>query len=438
MSLINNVAAVQWRKQFHDPDHFISAGELLKKFRFVSANEFKRDLRRLILSNFPEPEKVAFYVERELQRVRPHWPYKRSDGREVINRSHGRVAIRMYKEVSSVRGPNLPKRWTAAGSAVQAVRSPNSIRQEVGSEGVVAALVSKLCVTNSSRFVMNPHTTALRRIGVKHLVVVTDFVGSGDRACDMLDSLWRVASVRSWVSSGYRKLTVLCYSGTDQGMRKVRRHPCNPSIVQVRTCPTVSGSFGDAMANVMTELCKKFPPGADLPLGYKDTGALIAFEHSCPNNVPAMFTLTERSKARAWTALFPKRSSDVFSESAIEYSDKDDHAEALESLRCGNIARNSIFIESSPEQRAMITLLAALYRGRRNSEDLVSATGLSFVTLLDSTARAQQNFLMTASGRLTASGFSLIAELNDLPVRPVPVPNEAKNNYYPVSLRAPF
>ncbi|WP_156396511.1 phosphoribosyltransferase-like protein [Noviherbaspirillum sp. Root189] len=437
MSILKSEAAVLWRQQFKEPDDFVAAGQLLKKFKFVTATEFKRDLRRLILSTFPVPQKAAFYIERELQKVKPRWPYKKPDGRKIRNRLKDQIAAPMYKEVASNRGPRLPQRWTAAGSAIPAVRSPNNLRQEVGSEGVVASLVSRLCRTEQARFIMHPHTTALKRMHVKQLVVVTDFIGSGKRTWEMLDSLWRVASVRSWKSSGYCQLSVLCYSATDRGLKLVRRHPCHPTVVQVRPCPTISNSFKGVEAITMENLCSRFPPGASEPLGYKRTGALIAFEHSCPNNVPAMFTTTTRSKKETWTALFPSRSAEEFSESEI--SDfNDTQISALDNIRCSNIARNPAFITSSKEQRAMITLLAAIYKGRRNSDDLVAATCLPFVILLDASARAQQQGLLTSSGRLTTTGFTLIVHLNRPVLGTLHIPITGKTNYYPSSLREPY
>lgn len=437
MSILNSQLSIPWRSQFTDPVDFEAAGELLRKFKFVSATEFKRDLRRLILQTFPPSQRAAFYIERELARVKPVWPYKKPDGRKVVNKLQAGVFQPMYHEVSSLRGNGKPKRWTASGVALPATRSPNHLRQEIGSEGVVASLVSRICLSDSARFVMHPHTREMARISVENLVVVTDFIGSGKRTWDMLDSLWRLASVRSWRSSGYRKLTVICYAATEQGLSKVSRHPCRPNVVQVRSCPTISNSFKGIQVSQLEELCQRFPQGAKDPLGYGNVGALIAFEHSCPNNVPAMFRMSNLGGTSRWAPLFPKRSSEDFSEfTAIDIAEE--QLAALDAIGCRNIGSNSAFSDSSVQQRAMIILLAALYRGRRNSDDLVSATRLSYVELLIATDTASKMGLLNKSGRLTASGFTLVGELNKPVAIGRSVSFSANTDYYPTSLRAPI
>jgi hypothetical protein len=436
MSILKNPAAILWRKQFKAPDDFATAGKLMSKFKFVPAQEFKRDMRRLILTSIPASEKAAFYIERELQLVTPHWAYKRADGRAVKNKSTRKIAVRMYEEAQSERGAALPKRWTASGSALPAVKSPKNLRQEVGSEGIVAALVSRLCLKESTRFVMHPHTTALRRMKVQHLVIVTDLIGSGKRTREMLDSLWRVASVRSWVSSGYLRLSVFCYSATELGLREVRRHPGKPTVTKVRPCPTISNSFNLTDAITVENLCRRFPARAKEPLGFKDIAALIAFEHSCPNNVPAMFTQRELIKSATWNPLFPTRSADEFSQSHKDCADEEQLC-LLEAIKCANIATNPAFTSATLAQRATILLLAAIYRGRRNSDDIVATTGLSLIALLDAWKVAQLQGLLTSSGRLTFSGLKLIVNLNRPTFTPPQVPITSKINYYPSSLREP-
>jgi hypothetical protein len=438
MSIYDNPAAKLWREQFKDAADNVLAGKMLKKFKFVSASEFRTDMHTHILHAIPVKAKAAFFIERELQLVRPLWQYKKSDGHKVKHKFKGKVAVAMYQEIVTSRGRGLPKRWTASGSPVPPVKSPTNLTQDIGSEGLVATLVSKICKTDPSRFAMHPHTKALHEMNVKYLVVVTDFIGSGSRTKHMLDSLWRVATVRSWKSGGYIEIMVICYSATDLGYEQVKQHPCQPEIKKVRDCPTISASFSPKDRFALTELCNRIPAGVNNPLGYKDTGALIAFEHSCPNNVPAMFTDTVRSKAAVWNALFPRRITDELSKLELVSATHNVYTEALDFLKCGRIAKNAAFHSSSVEQQAMVVLLAAVYRGRRHTHEIVTACGFPMVEVLEAWGRAEAQGLLTKTGRLSISGFTLLENLMvPSPAQPaVAIPENI--DYYPSSLREPI
>lgn len=434
MPILDNEATTLWRAQFKQDEDFLLVGKILKKFKFVSASEFRTDMHAHISRTIPSDAKAAFYTERELQLVHRKWKYKRSEGYSLKNRFTGKVAVAMYPEIATKKGKGLPKKWTASGSPLPPVKSRQNLVQDIGSEGVVATLVSKVCSTDSSRLVLHPHTNALASMHVQYLVVVTDFIGSGTRTNQMLDSLWRVASVRSWKSAGYIKIIVICYSSTDYGYAQVKLHPSQPDIAKVCDCPTLLNSFSVKDYSSVEELCHRVPDGAESPLGYKETGALIAFEHSCPNNVPAMFI---DSKPGIWTALFPKRITHNQGVSQLIGSVPDVYADALGALKCGKITENTAFLSSSSDQQAMIVLLAAVYRGRRHTHEIVTACRFSMVQAIKVWASAVERGLLTKTGRLSFTGHTLLQNLlsPNSPQRIVAI--SQNKNYYPSSLREP-
>jgi len=438
MSLMCSRVADLWLSQFKDATDHALATKLLQKFVFISADDFQRDLKALIASKLPEPKTAAFYIERELKQVKPLWPYKQRDKRKVAaGSSPKKIAEKMYPEVESSRGRSFPKRWTAHGSALPAVKSPTNLQQDIGSEGVVAMAISKLCMLRRDRFALQPHTNDLTPGKAAHLVVVTDFIGSGKRSRDMLDSLWRLASVRSWHSSGYRKLLVFAYSGTDAGIEYVERHPSRPIVHVVRTCPTIKSDFKDEVAQQMISLCRRFPQSAREPLGFKDTGALMAFQHSCPNNVPAMFIETVRKGQNQWQPLFPSRTTEGI-DHVISADPARQSSAALDALRLGNIARNESFLTSTEDQRDVVMLLATVFRGKRQTADLVAASCLPYVRVVAAFDRALHQKLLTANGRLTPEGRSFVSHLNQKNSASIPTSASPNPYYYPVSLRVPF
>jgi hypothetical protein len=301
---------------------------------------------------------------------------------------------------------------------------------------VVATVVSKLCQVRKKRFALQPHTNDLAKGRASTLVIVTDFIGSGKRSCDMLDSLWRLATIRSWCSSGYRKLAVVAYSGTQAGIKKVKGHPCRPAVHIARKCPTIATAFGASKHAQIVDLCKRVPERSDAPLGFLDTGALIAFEHSCPNNVPAMFIETGRYQARTWQPLFPSRTSLQLDQG--KSAAREPHAAALENLKLGEVAKSEAFVASSRSQQDVVMLLAAIYRGRRETADLVAATCLPFSRVTSAFDEALRSHLLTTNGRLTHEGHALLSAMNRGPSGSVPTHMSPDPYYYPLSLRAPL
>lgn len=438
MSLMCSRAADLWLGQFKVPADHALATKLLKNFVFISADDFQRDLKALIASKLPAPTTAAFYIERELKQVKPKWPYKQPDNPKIVARSPPRkIAEKMYPELKRSRGKGLPMKWTAFGSALPAVKSPTNLKQDIGSEGTVATVISKLCTLRKDRFALQPHTNDLTPGKAKYLVVVTDFIGSGKRSCDMLDSLWRLASVRSWHSSGYRKLLVFAYSGTDAGVEHVKRHPSRPNVHVVRTCPTIKSVFPDNVAQEMISLCRRLPQNAREPLGFRDTGALMAFQHSCPNNVPAMFIESVQKGQHRWQPLFPSRTTEGI-DRVISADPAQQSSAAFDALRLGNIARNDSFLMSTEEQQDVVRLLAAVFRGKRQTADIVAASLLPYVRVIAAFDRALQQRLLTTNGRITSAGHAFINYLNQKTSASTLAPASPSPYYYPLSLRAPL
>ena len=100
----------------------------------------------------------------------------------------------------------------------------------------------------------------------------------------------------SWQSYGLLSIEVLAFSGTDRGIRVVRNHPSHPSVHIVMPCPTIGSEFPAEAVPEIQKLCMDYDPidkDAVESLGYLGSGALIAFEHGVPNNVPRMLIVVE-------------------------------------------------------------------------------------------------------------------------------------------------
>jgi len=404
-----------WLQQF-EADELETATELVRRFKFVGAAEFTFDLTHLIANAFGKDEVVALFVERE------------------IKSKAGGDPIKMYDEQELPRGLGLPKRRRAVGAARPAVQSQRNDKQSVGSEGIVANIVSKLAIRYPKRFLVQPSADAIRKHKPRHIVIVTDFIGSGRRVRRFLSSLWAVRSIRSWNSYKLVKFSICSYSATRKGVIAIEGHPCSAKVRMVAACPTIDSSFAGEAGAAIATLCFKYAPHGSDPMGYKDTGALMAFAHSCPNNVPAIFRVSSRSPTR-WNALFESGST---IDLAFELEGGFDKVQlGLEALDYENIALRSAFKNASRAQKHVILLLAAVRRGRRHLEQITTITGFGIREIVQSEQAAIDQKLLTPQFRLTSDGFSLLRRLNVPPRTTKILPVENQAGYYPSALRVP-
>lgn len=416
MQLTDYKLAALWLDQFNNrPEDRNLAEQLIAEFRYVSNVDLASDLSILLERELHRGEYSALYVERELQITRSGRPAK------------------MYREAKVRRLRGRKKALRATGAAQAVVKSPTNIQQQVGSEGVIAQQLTQLCRSHPGRFLLHPSAEQIRSKKVRHMVIVTDFLGTGNRIQRMLDSLWQVRSVRSWFSGKFIRIWVVCYSSTPDGLANVQNHPSRPRVVQVLPCPTIENAFDDQQAVALKNLCCQYGQFHNRPLGYGDVGALIAFEHGCPNNAPAIFIETSSSHKAPWQPLFEKRSTIQLGRAA---SRSPDHIEtlALETLAYPDIAASAAYRDASLGRRNIILLMAAISRRHRHICELVGISRMPLWELSDALSQAIELGLMDSHRRLTAAGWR---ELRAIALISTTVASLPKNYYYPTVLRSP-
>lgn len=406
-----------WINQFNDQqgDREL-AKDLIDRLHYVSGTRLVGDLRTSLSASFSQKGVSALFVERELSKTRGEMPppmYREEKVRIVGRRRYARKAM---------------------GAAAPVIKSMRNSSQEIGSEGIIAQALSQHCALNKKSFLLHPSAQEVRKLKVRNFVIVTDFIGSGDRICRMLDSLWRVASVKSWRSGKFVKISVLAFSGTAHGIASVERHRSRPNVQFIMDCPTISNSFDFDKRDRMVDLCERYAKNSARPLGYGEVGSLIAFEHSCPNNAPAILIESIDQIREPWRALFEKRSTaPVFSSQGTPYVW--DPQIFFETLGYPTIAQSPAFLRSSNMKKSMYLLLAALSRKRITTTALIRATGFSLQTLGNSLAMAESLGLVE-NFRLLGVGRKEIARLLRSKVRKLRA-NIPPLMYYPTALRAP-
>lgn len=415
MNITDYRPATLWLDQFSRPEDRNLAAQMLDQLRYVPNVDLVSDIALRLEQVIPHGEKAALYIERELQTTRNKKP------------------IKMYKEEKLRITGRRRRGLRAVGAALAAVRSPTNIRQQIGSEGVIAQQLTQLCARHRKRYLLQPSADEIRAKKVRHLVIVTDFIGSGNRVARMLDSLWQVRTIRSWHSGRFIRTGVLCYSGTPDGLHTVQRHRSNPSVSMVMPCPTITNAFSAQVSADIIDLCNRYGQFHINPLGYGHVGALIGFEHGCPNNAPAILIEASNSHSAPWQPLFEKRSAGEVARAA-SVAPEEVVTLPLETLQYPAIAVASGYKDSGLERRNIILLLAALSRRHRCNE-LVGILQLPLWQLAKAIENAETLGLIDPQQRLTSIGRQELRALNREEAQVLA--SSPRTNYYPSVLRVP-
>ena len=268
---VRSEQTLAWLGQFA-PDDQANAMALAKAMRLVSADEFTAGLRVRILQSASETDgAVALFAEREMLKA-------------------GDTLIPLFEQPA-----DRPRR--AVGAKALAVRGDT----DIGSEGLVAQLITDFSRADGVKYFNHPGPDLLRAnptgaggkptLPVRKVILVTDLIGSGNRAWEHLEAAWRVWTVKSLWSMGPERgisFEVIAYASTEAGQHVVESHPTLPFVRSVIPCPTIDTEISPELVEDVKALCRRYDPYGKVrdALGYRDTGALIAFAHSAPNNCP--------------------------------------------------------------------------------------------------------------------------------------------------------
>lgn len=431
-SVLDTEAAKAWIRQCDLRDQTLAA-EMLGVFVLVSRDEFATGLTALVMQKAESlTGPIGLYAERELgHRLGvPHRLFKESPGK--IKRAYG-------------VGP-------------QPVKPTKAYMPEVGSEGIVAQLITDLCRAHPKRFLNHPGPDEIRKRKARAFWVLTDFVGSGKRACNYLSAAWKVRSVRSWRSGHQLQFGVLAYAMTREGQARIDRHPSKPLTSRVQPCPTIFTAFTGAKADACIRLCEKYDPvdpepdtvADDAFLGFGGVGALMAFAHGAPNNTPRMFHKTsKRAKkwldcrpAKKWIPLFPSRVTAGLPVTGFGRSLRPETISArLEALGNTVLAKSPAARNAPVEVKKRYLVLAALSRAHRGDDILAIKTGLSTAEVKQVCDELEALGWVGERRVMTDAGLGELRQLRrEVARRPQRVDTNAETQkppYYPTSLRAP-
>ncbi len=407
---LRNRNIIEWLAQFESSDQ-PTAAQLLSEILTVDANELTAGLRTILL-DFAKCHQgpIALYAERHIRRRK-------------------NVPNRLFEESRS-----RPRR--AQGNGPPPVPPGRPYARETGSEGVIATLITGLARSQPDRFLDHPGPDQIRSRKVRVYLVVTDFIGSGRRAWDNLETVWKLCSFKSWHPYGWLRLAVAAYSGTIVGVMRTESHRSKPDILLHRGCPTVHDLEKSERQSIV-DLCHRYGARPESEhqsvLGYGDTGALIVFDHGIPNNAPLLL----HTKSKRWIPLFPRRSAALLTEARRSSARSEEIERALNKLRETRLAAAHRFNNIAQNQQDRALLLTALKRRPRTPLALSARTGMTVAEIEALIVLAQRDGHVDARLKLTQAAYDSLAYLKATIPKQAPLLTTNEMVYCPESLRSP-
>tara|TARA_R110002124_G_scaffold247289_2_gene412358 strand:- start:66 stop:1319 length:1254 start_codon:yes stop_codon:yes gene_type:complete len=397
-----SVEGVKWLEQFSEVDRRL-ARDVLSSLTLVSHNEFERTIEELVLERA-----------------------------ETIN---GVVALFAVREMdfgvdyfSGLNGANGQEHVDAVGRGA-----------DIGSEGRIASIIRDIAKSNPNKFLNHPSVESMRAHKCRALMLVDDLIGSGRRARSFAHSLWINPTIKSWASLKYIETIFVSYALANAGRRIAESSPMGGTCYFARFCPALVDFQPPKLIPFIHDLFRTYGNKTSKPhlcSGYKKSAALLVFEHSCPNNVPAILWAPSTPK-KPWVPLFPNRvvqgeTRSVFPQELTSHTPVD----VMLSAGYAKAALVSDRVYSHASSKEIVALLALISKGVKTPSSICFSmrTTIKAANMLVESCISRG--LLTQRYRLTALGRSVLRgamKSNHRAKRPLP--NLGNDMYYPSSLR---
>lgn len=297
-------------------------------------------------------------------------------------------------------------------------RAYNDVHRPRGSANLATTMIFELSREAPQLFLDHPPFKTLSQLSRFNLVLVDDACASGNRVAGMLRWLFENEKISSRLSSGHLDAHVIAYAVSDMAQEKAttalpgQGHPLRPrrsgriffhyerKIRYQAWAPGTPEMYLEQMRRVCIGYAKRHKLPRKRRLGYGDTMSHIVFEHSAPNNLPAIVNCTSKT----WRPLFDDRSVSSVARAAF----------SLPSHDCATQQERRAVLEGvlgKPGQHdgrrisQFRLLLVAMLRYQR-MQSLTHVLGISEGRVQEFIGLAQEHGLVE-SGRLTPHGRRL-------------------------------
>jgi hypothetical protein len=312
----NNTHVQQWINQFDFEDQRM-ARAFLNEFEFISTDEFVSEIESTLEQKIIHSNKVALLPVRALiSKDECYFPQKVEDLNTYINFSDGDINSESLKEC---------REHLARAVSVEKIDTFNPIfihpTENPGSEAIIGNLITQLCRKHRQKVVVgnndrSPSVNDLRVSKCDELILIDDVIGSGDRVADFIKSILMNKTLKSWVSLGYMKLTVVSFMRSNSSYERLEKSKFKFNVEHNRDYPTFN-DLEDDLISVYRELITKYTNKKEqFSFSYGHIFGRALFEHSIPNNTPSLIWRNVRkwknpgygaARVGVWNAVFPNR-----------------------------------------------------------------------------------------------------------------------------------
>jgi len=412
--LVHTARGKLWLQQFAPLDQEVAI-LLANSLTLISHNEFSRNLQKAIQEAASQHDgSVALFAIRELEKEGPpsHW---------------GASVLPFFAQTKIGKD----------GKTVTAVSGSS----DQGSEAIVAQIIRQICKANPTKFLNHPALNAMRTRKCDAAIFVDDFIGTGRRTNEFLQSFWLEPSVVSWLSSKHMRFDVVAYSGTEKGIEAVKQHKSNPNVHIHIEAPTFhSLPIGARKREAVINLCDKYGRIAlksrkHVWRGFRSGMASIIFEHGCPNNTPAILWDPDE-KNEKWLGLFPNRTVDretasVFPPEIV----RGDAISLLHDIGQSRLARSGALLRRGETGQTVLLILSMIAQGQRKRSAMCFATGLGIEDCERILAKCIKWKFATPQRRITRSGLAELRAARRAVGRSERHLDVGSDYYYPMQLR---
>lgn len=401
----------KWLSNFDTADR-PAARSLLDNLLLINLNEVSdlihEQLEELSFERSGKRKAVALYAEREFQQ-------------------------NLIFDVQRTKGANGSVKERAVG-----VKGPSPVKPirggvRVGSEGIIASLISQAVKKHSGILINTPGPDRFRskRSPISTIAIVTDFIGSGKRLLSMLNKFWNVRTVRSWHSAGLINFVVIAAAATAEGARAVGFHVSCPDVRFSRAVPALDSSRFEQHHGDWDVLLGKFSeesPEDEFIWGFQNSAAMVLFSYGIPNNAPSILWKGYRKIKPLYVGNSPPELRELFWSGS--------KSEQVE--RAARERGHNLDAVADVKEQIMLLVLQEL-RGRYSKKkvrELSERLSFSSADITEALNVAYLREFIDSVGRLTEKGYDELRAQNVERHGKIIVPTNTEP-YYPISLRVP-
>ena len=305
-----------------------------------------------------------------------------------------------------------------------------------GSEGFIGSLIRDLIGREPDRWIPpGASLDDLKSRGCRSIVILSDFIGTGNRVHRLAAALRRNATIRSWHSFGWLRVHAVAYSGSPDSIRSLARAGSPvASVTVVESAPTLGATRWDDRTRDDIELvCRSYASNKSFALGYEASGVLFASDRGAPNNLPAIFWQRRPAK---WKPLFPEKTARPdFVEQLGDYIPEAPFAELMERVNQSRLGRNDRIAPMRASIQDLVSVLASVRHGTRDVAEMAGSLHVPHDEVKGWIEALIQLGLVDTDRKLTALGATVLDAANWGRRRTTARLRGDGSMYYPSSLR---